>query len=200
MEDINKLNFKIKKYSNKKNKKKSINYHNFLKKYKKRNADTIIKDNIKKDNKEYVKNLKKSYSIKKKIKVNNDKLEPKPEINIKDDKDKNDTIKKVKIEENIIDPVFKINRTLKKNKSTKRKKRKSKKKSKSKKSKSKSKRKVSIDLSNTNKNQININNINNSDMLKELEKKGIILKNKSNKLIKDIYACIITDNLNIKNE
>ena len=38
------------------------------------------------------------------------------------------------------------------------------------------------------------------DMIKELKEKGISISGKSNKLLKDVYMCIMNDNINIKKE
>ena len=38
------------------------------------------------------------------------------------------------------------------------------------------------------------------DMVKELKDKGISISGKSNKLLKDVYMCVVNDNMNIKKE
>ena len=46
----------------------------------------------------------------------------------------------------------------------------------------------------------NINNKKSDEMIKELKEKGITISGKSNNLLKDIYFCVMNDNINIKKE
>jgi len=112
-----------------------------------------------------------------------------------------ETLKKVNIEANVKDPVFKFDRSESKpiRKKTKKK---------SKKKKPKKNRKVSFFVKKSKKKDKdtlkkladNVNNKNSEDMIKELKEKGITISGKSNNLLKDIYFCVMNDNININKE
>jgi len=112
-----------------------------------------------------------------------------------------ETFKKVNIEENVKDPVFKFDRSESKPVKKKTKK-------KSKKKKQKKNRKVSFFVKKSKKKDKdtlkkladNVNNKNSEDMIKELKEKGITISGKSNNLLKDIYFCVMNDNININKE
>ena len=114
---------------------------------------------------------------------------------------KTESLKKVNIEQNVKDPVFKFDRSeskIIKNKTNK----------KSKKKKEKKNRKVSFFVKKSKKKDKetmkkladNVNNKNTDDMIKELKEKGITISGKSNNLLKDIYFCVMNDNININKE
>jgi hypothetical protein len=102
-----------------------------------------------------------------------------------------DNFKKIKIEENIVQPIFKINRKYTKIKSKKKKGGKNKK--------SKKSKKVTFEINNKKENK-KIDNITDKEMLESLNKNGIKLSGTSKKLIKDIYMCIIDEKIIIKKE
>lgn len=112
-----------------------------------------------------------------------------------------ETLKKVNIEANVKDPVFKFDRSESKQVKKKTKK-------KSKKKKQKKNRKVSFFVKKSKKKDKdtlkkladNVNNKNSEDMIKELKEKGITISGKSNNLLKDIYFCVMNDNININKE
>ena len=112
-----------------------------------------------------------------------------------------ESLKKVNIEENVKDPVFKFDRS--ESKPVKKKTNK-----KSKKKKAKKNRKVSFFVKKSKKKDKetlkkladNVNNKNTEDMIKELKDKGITISGKSNNLLKDIYFCVMNDNININKE
>ena len=107
---------------------------------------------------------------------------------------KSNNIKKLKVVEKPIYPVFKINR---KENAIKQKKTKIK----NKKSRSKRKpRKVSFTVKKTRAKKINIKNKKSDEMLNELKNKGITVSGKSDRLVRDIYMCIMNDNIEIKKE
>lgn len=118
------------------------------------------------------------------------KSESKPQISIK----KLDNIKNLTVIDNPVQPVFKINR--KENTP-------SQKKTKIKKKKSKSKRKprkVSFTVKKSRGKKINLKNKKSEEMLDELKNKGITVSGKSDRLVRDIYMCIMNDNIEIKKE
>ena len=47
---------------------------------------------------------------------------------------------------------------------------------------------------------MNLKNKKSEEMLDELKKKGITVSGKSDRLVRDIYMCIINDNIEIKKE
>ena len=132
---------------------------------------------------------KKPISIQKIMKKNiKNTIKQNDELNIKSN------IKKLKVVNNPIQPVFKINR---KENTPKQKKTKIK----NKKSRSKRKpRKVSFTVKKTRDKKINIKNKKSNEMLDELKNKGITVSGKSDRLVRDIYMCIMNDNIEIKKE
>lgn len=155
----------------------SEKYREFLKSTKKGSTpiQKIMKKNIKNTIKQNDTLIKKS--------------ENKPEIN------KLDNVKKFTVVESPVQPIFKINRkeTTHSQKKTKIKKKKSKK--------SKRKpRKVSFTVKKTRAKKINLKNKKSDEMLDELKNKGITVSGKSDRLVRDIYMCIMNDNIEIKKE
>ena len=106
------------------------------------------------------------------------------------------SIKKVRFIENSLNPVFKINRNVKNA---------PKKKTKLKRNPSKSKRKprkVTIRLKKvkTKSKKMNVEHKDSKEMVDELHKRGISITGKSDRLVRDIYMCIVNDNIEIKKE
>jgi len=130
--------------------------------------------------------------MKKNISKHNKVLtENKPEVSVK----KINNIKKLTVVNKPVQPVFKINR-----KQIQQDQKKTKiKKKKSKKSKRKP-RKVSFTVKKTKAKKINLKNKKSDEMLEELKKKGITVSGKSDRLVRDIYMCIMNDNIEIKRE
>lgn len=131
--------------------------------------------------------------MKKNIKQNDisiKKSESKPQINVK----KMNNIKNLTVIDNPVQPVFKINRkeTTPSQKKTKIKKKKSKSKRKP--------RKVSFTVKKSRGKKINLKNKKSDEMLDELKNKGITVSGKSDRLVRDIYMCIMNDNIEIKKE
>ena len=212
---LNKGVIKIKrKKTIKKNPSKSAkNYNEFLKK---RRSMSNIKNPIDSIITQSVKDMKSIPNIKMIEKPVNQKLVTKvqsydtPKINIKlpktkstDNKTKSE-IKKVTVIEDVKQPVFSFDRS-KKQKSKKRYMKK--KKSKKKKTKRKA-RKITFTVKKTKKNicdkykkmKTEVETKKSIDMVKELKDKGISISGKSNKLLKDVYMCVVNDNMNIKKE
>ena len=106
-----------------------------------------------------------------------------------------DNVKKFTVVDNPVQPVFKINRkenapTQKKTKIKKKKSKKSKRKP----------RKVSFTVKKTRAKKMNLKNKKSDEMLDELKNKGITVSGKSDRLVRDIYMCIMNDNIEIKKE
>lgn len=163
-------------------KKKSLSsekYRQFLQSSKKGSTpiQKIMKKNIKNTIKQNEISIKKS--------------ESKPQISVK----KMDNVKNLTVVDNPVQPVFKINRkeTTPSHKKTKIKKKKSKK------SKRKA-RKVSFTVKKSRGKKINLKNKKSDEMLDELKNKGITVSGKSDRLVRDIYMCIMNDNIEIKKE
>jgi len=163
-------------------KKKSLSsekYREFLKSTKRGSTpiQKIMKKNIKNTIKQKDTLIKKS--------------ENKPDISVK----KIDNVKKFTVVDNPVQPVFKINRkenapTQKKTKIKKKKSKKSKRKP----------RKVSFTVKKTRAKKMNLKNKKSDEMLDELKNKGITVSGKSDRLVRDIYMCIMNDNIEIKKE
>ena len=114
-------------------------------------------------------------------------------------------IKKVTVVEDVKQPVFSFDRS----KKLKQKKKYMKRKKSVKKKKTKRKpRKITFTVKKTKKNtcdkfkkmksEVEIKKT--DDMVKELRNKGISMSGKSNKLLKDVYMCVVNDNIDIKRE
>jgi len=137
------------------------------------------------------------------------KLLENPKIDIKMpkslQKSTNSNIKVVKVDDNVKQPKFTFDRSKKK---VKVKTKKPKKKSEMKKVKKKTKkaRKISFTIKKPKQSECEkfkkisseIDTKNKDDMLKELKGKGISVSGKSNKLLKDVYMCVMDNNINIK--
>ena len=114
-------------------------------------------------------------------------------------------IKKVTVVEDVKQPVFSFDRS----KKLKQKKKYMKRKKSVKKKKTKRKpRKITFTVKKTKKNTCDkfkkmkseVQTKKTDDMVKELKNKGISISGKSNKLLKDVYMCVVNDNMNIKKE
>ena len=114
-------------------------------------------------------------------------------------------IKKVTVVEDVKQPVFSFDRSQK----LKQKKKYMKRKKSVKKKKTKRKpRKITFTVKKTKKNTCDkfkkmkseVETKKTDDMVKELKNKGISMSGKSNKLLKDVYMCVVNDNMNIKKE
>ena len=114
-------------------------------------------------------------------------------------------IKKVTVVEDMKQPVFSFDRS----KKLKQKKKYMKKKKSVKKKKTKRKpRKITFTVKKTKKNTCDkfkkmkseVQTKKTDDIVKELKEKGISISGKSNKLLKDVYMCVVNDNMNIKKE
>lgn len=195
---------KKRKYSKKKNPINSILINNKIKN--KTNIKKKISWSINKPPFKENKNSKPNISLTIKDDFNEEKpveksVEEKPEEKSVEEKPVEETFKKVNIEENVKDPVFKFDRSESKPVKKKTKK-------KSKKKKPKKNRKVSFFVKKSKKKDKetlkkladNVNNKNTDDMIKELKEKGITISGKSNNLLKDIYFCVMNDNININKE
>ena len=186
---------KKRKYSKKKNPINSILINNKIKN--KTNIKKKISWSINKPPFKENKNSKPNISLT----IKDDFNEEKPEEKSVEEKPVEETFKKVNIEENVKDPVFKFDRSESKPVKKKTKK-------KSKKKKPKKNRKVSFFVKKSKKKDKetlkkladNVNNKNTDDMIKELKEKGITISGKSNNLLKDIYFCVMNDNININKE
>ena len=186
---------KKRKYSKKKNPINSILINNKIKN--KTNIKKKISWSINKPPFKENKNSKPNISLT----IKDDFNEEKPEEKSVEEKPVEETFKKVNIEENVKDPVFKFDRSESKPVKKKTKK-------KSKKKKPKKNRKVSFFVKKSKKKDKetlkkladNVNNKNSEDMIKELKEKGITISGKSNNLLKDIYFCVMNDNININKE
>jgi len=189
------------------------NYNNFLKK---RRSMSNVRNPIDKIITNTVKDMKSAPNLKMIDKPINQKLVTKvqsydkPKIDIKMPKNimpktESNEIKKVTVVEDVKQPVFSFDRI----KKQKRKKKYMKKKKSVKKKKTKRKlRKITFTVKKTKKNtcdrfkkmksEVEIKKT--DDMVKELKNKGISMSGKSNKLLKDVYMCVVNDNMNIKKE
>ena len=141
--------------------------------------------------------------------INRAKLLENPKIDIKIpqrlQKSTKSDIKVVKVDDNVKQPKFTFDRSKKK---VKVKTKKPKKKSEMKKVKKKTKkaRKISFTIKKPKQSECEkfkqisseIDTKNKDDMLKELKGKGISVSGKSNKLLKDVYMCVMDNNINIK--
>jgi len=114
-------------------------------------------------------------------------------------------IKKVTVVEDVKQPVFSFDRS----KKLKQKKKYMKRKKSVKKKKTKRKpRKITFTVKKTKKNTCDkfkkmkseVQTKKTDDMVEELKEKGISISGKSNKLLKDVYMCVVNDNMNIKKE
>ena len=114
-------------------------------------------------------------------------------------------IKKVTVVEDMKQPVFSFDRS----KKLKQKKKYMKRKKSVKKKKTKRKpRKITFTVKKTKKNTCDkfkkmkseVQTKKTDDMVEELKEKGISISGKSNKLLKDVYMCVVNDNMNIKKE
>ena len=100
-------------------------------------------------------------------------------------------IKKVTVVEDVKQPVFSFDRIKKQKRKKKRK-----------------PRKITFTVKKTKKNTCDrfkkmkseVQTKKTDDMVKELKEKGISISGKSNKLLKDVYMCVVNDNMNIKKE
>ena len=210
---LNKGVIKIKrKKTMKKNPSKSAkNYNEFLKK---RRSMSNIKNPIDSIITQSVKDMKSIPNIKAIEKPVNQKLVTKvqsydnPKIDIKMPKNimpktESKEVKKVTVVEDVKQPVFSFDRS----KKLKQKKKYMKKKKSVKKKKTKRKpRKITFTVKKTKKNTCDkfkkmkseVQTKKPNDMVKELKDKGINISGKSNKLLKDVYMCVVNDNMNIK--
>ena len=189
------------------------NYNNFLKK---RRSMSNVRNPIDKIITNTVKDMKSVPNLKMIDKPINQKLVTKvqsydkPKIDIKMPKNimpkaESKEIKKVTVIEDVKQPVFSFDRS----KKQKRKKKYMRKKKSVKKKKTKRKpRKITFTVKKTKKNtcdrfkkmksEVEIKKT--DDMVKELKNKGISMSGKSNKLLKDVYMCVVNDNMNIQKE
>ena len=187
-------------------------YNDFLKK---RRSMSNIKNPIDSIITQSVKDMKSIPNIKAIEKPVNQKLVTKvqsydkPKIDIKMPKNimpkTEKEIKKVTVVEDVKQPVFSFDRS----KKLKQKKKYMKKKKSVKKKKTKRKpRKITFAVKKTKKNTCDkfkkmkseVRTKKPNDMVKELKDKGINISGKSNKLLKDVYMCVVNDNMNIKKE
>ena len=187
-------------------------YNDFLKK---RRSMSNIKNPIDSIITQSVKDMKSIPNIKAIEKPVNQKLVTKvqsydkPKIDIKMPKNimpkTEKEIKKVTVVEDVKQPVFSFDRS----KKLKQKKKYMKKKKSVKKKKTKRKpRKITFTVKKTKKNTCDkfkkmkseVQTKKTNDMVKELKDKGISISGKSNKLLKDVYMCVVNDNMNIKKE
>tara|TARA_B100001123_G_scaffold444022_1_gene591716 strand:+ start:462 stop:1124 length:663 start_codon:yes stop_codon:yes gene_type:complete len=187
-------------------------YNDFLKK---RRSMSNIKNPIDSIITQSVKDMKSIPNIKAIEKPVNQKLVTKvqsydkPKIDIKMPKNimpkTEKEIKKVTVVEDVKQPVFSFDRS----KKLKQKKKYMKKKKSVKKKKTKRKpRKITFTVKKTKKNTCDkfkkmkseVQTKKPNDMVKELKDKGINISGKSNKLLKDVYMCVVNDNMNIKKE
>ena len=188
-------------------------YNDFLKK---RRSMSNIKNPIDSIITQSVKDMKSIPNIKAIEKPVNQKLITKvqsydsPKIDIKMPKNimpktESNEIKKVTVVEDVKQPVFSFDRI----KKQKRKKKYMKKKKSVKKKKTKRKlRKITFTVKKTKKNTCDkfkkmkseVETKKTDDMVKELKNKGISMSGKSNKLLKDVYMCVVNDNMNIQKE
>jgi hypothetical protein len=204
---LNKGAIKVKKKKTFKKTTNNKNYKNFLKRRNelsmvKNPINTIINENI--NSIQSIDNLTDNLTSKSPVKLSS-KLIEKPKISIKLPTEKD--FKKVTVVENIKQPVFSFDRNKKiKNKKKSEMKKKSRIVSK-KKTKRKS-RKISFTVKKPKKNicdkfkkiKSDVETKDSSDMVNELKDKGISISGKSNKLLKDVYMCVMNDNINIKKE
>ena len=189
------------------------NYNNFLKK---RRSMSNVRNPIDKIITNTVKDMKSVPNLKMIDKPITQKLVTKvqsynkPKIDIKMPKNimpktESNEIKKVTVVEDVKQPVFSFDRI----KKQKRKKKYMKKKKSVKKKKTKRKlRKITFTVKKTKKNtcdrfkkmksEVEIKKT--DDMVKELKNKCISMSGKSNKLLNDVYMCVVNDNMNIKKE
>ena len=191
-------------------------YNEFLKK---RRSMSNIKNPIDSIITQSVKDMKSIPNIKAIEKPVNQKLITKvqsydnPKIDIKMPKNimpkvepkAKEKIKKVTVVEDMKQPVFSFDRS----KKLKQKKKYMKKKKSVKKKKTKRKpRKITFTVKKTKKNTCDkfkkmkseVQTKKTDDIVKELKEKGISISGKSNKLLKDVYMCVVNDNMNIKKE
>ena len=207
------IKIKKKKTMKKNSSKSAKNYNNFLKK---RRSMSNVRNPIDKIITNTVKDMKSAPNLKMIDKPITQKLVTKvqsynkPKIDIKMPKNimpktESNEIKKVTVVEDVKQPVFSFDRI----KKQKRKKKYMKKKKSVKKKKTKRKlRKITFTVKKTKKNtcdkfkkmksEVEIKKT--DDMVKELKNKGISMSGKSNKLLKDVYMCVVNDNMNIKKE
>jgi len=101
-------------------------------------------------------------------------------------------VKKLVVVDKQIQPIFKINRKVLPKKKTKLKRKPSKSKRKP--------RKVTIRLKKGKSKKINVEHKESKEMVDELHKRGISITGKSDRLVRDIYMCIVNDNIEIKKE
>ena len=220
MLDTNKLHVKKKK-TMKKSTKSASKYLEFLK-----NRDNLSKDkipidvisqNVDLNNNIMPQNIPDLDKPLNQSTINRAKLLENPKIDIKMpqsltqsltqslQKSTKSNIKVVKVDDNVKQPKFTFNRSKKK---IKVKTKKPKKKSEMKKSKKKTKkaRKISFTVKKPKQSECEkfkqisgeIDTKNKDDMIKELKGKGISVSGKSNKLLKDVYMCVMDNNINIK--
>ena len=207
------IKIKKKKTMKKKQSNSAKNYNEFLKK---RKSMSNVRNPIDKIITNTVKDMKSAPNLRMIDKPMNQKLVTKvqsydkPKIDIKMPKNimpktESDGIKKITVVEDVKPPVFSFDRS----KKQKKKKRYMRKKKSVKKKKTKRKpRKISFTVKKTKKNtcdrfkkmksEVEIKKT--DDMVKELKNKGISISGKSNKLLKDVYMCVVNDNMNIKKE
>ena len=188
------------------------NYNNFLKK---RRLMSNVRNPIDKIITNTVKDMKSIPNLKMIDKPITQKLVTKvqsydkPKIDIKIPKNimpkaEPKEIKKVIVVEDIKQPVFSFDRSKKQKKKRYMKKKKSVKKKKTK----RKPRKITFTVKKTKKNTCDkfkkmkseVETKKTDDMVKELKNKGISMSGKSNKLLKDVYMCVVNDNMNIKKE
>ena len=188
------------------------NYNNFLKK---RRLMSNVRNPIDKIITNTVKDMKSIPNLKMIDKPITQKLVTKvqsydkPKIDIKMPKNimpkaEPKEIKKVTVVEDIKQPVFSFDRSKKQKKKRYMKKKKSVKKKKTK----RKPRKITFTVKKTKKNTCDkfkkmkseVETKKTDDMVKELKNKGISMSGKSNKLLKDVYMCVVNDNMNIKKE
>ena len=207
------IKIKKKKTMKKKQSNSAKNYNEFLKK---RKSMSNVRNPIDKIITNTVKDMKSAPNLRMIDKPMNQKLVTKvqsydkPKIDIKMPKNiipktESDGIKKVTVVEDVKPPVFSFDRS----KKQKKKKRYMRKKKSIKKKKTKRKpRKISFTVKKTKKNTCDqfkkmkseVETKKTDDMVKELKNKGISISGKSNKLLKDVYMCVVNDNMNIKKE
>ena len=188
------------------------NYNNFLKK---RRSMSNVRNPIDKIITNTVKDMKSVPNLKMIDKPITQKLVTKvqsydnPKIDIKMPKNimpkaEPKEIKKVTVVEDIKQPVFSFDRSKKQKKKRYMKKKRSVKKKKTK----RKPRKITFTVKKTKKNTCDrfkkmkseVETKKTDDMVKELKNKGISMSGKSNKLLKDVYMCVVNDNMNIKKE